>query len=46
VARRHPTACGLFSAIDYFERREIPFIVVHKRLEGARRYTISDVRVG
>jgi uncharacterized protein len=34
-----------FPAIDYFERREIPFIVALNVFDGARRYTISDVRV-
>jgi signal recognition particle receptor subunit beta len=34
-----------FPAIDYFERREIPFIVALNVFEGGRRYTISDVRV-
>jgi signal recognition particle receptor subunit beta len=33
-----------FPAIDYFERREIPFIVALNVFDGARRYTISDVR--
>jgi len=34
-----------FPAIDYFERREIPFIVALNVFEGARRYSLSDVRV-
>src|ERR1700723_957702 len=34
-----------FPAIDYFERREIPFIVALNVFDGARRYTLSDVRV-
>src|SRR5208282_6396102 len=34
-----------FPAIDYFERREIPFIVALNVFEGARRYSIQDVRV-
>jgi signal recognition particle receptor subunit beta len=34
-----------FPAIDYFERREIPFIVALNCFEGARRYTSEDVRV-
>ncbi|HTU76654.1 MAG TPA: ATP/GTP-binding protein [Trebonia sp.] len=32
-------------AIDYFERREIPFIVALNCFEGARRYSVEDVRV-
>ncbi len=34
-----------FPAIDYFERRDIPFIVALNCFEGARRYTSEDVRV-
>jgi signal recognition particle receptor subunit beta len=34
-----------FPAIDYFERREIPFIVALNCFEGARRYSIDDVRM-
>ena len=34
-----------FPAIDYFERREIPFIVALNCFDGARRYTAGDVRV-
>jgi signal recognition particle receptor subunit beta len=34
-----------FPAIDYFERREIPFIVALNVFEGARRYSLSEVRV-
>src|SRR5258708_328969 len=34
-----------FPAIDYFERREIPFIVALNCFEGARRYEVQDVRV-
>ena len=33
-----------FPAIDYFERRGIPFIVALNFFEGSRRYTIEDVR--
>jgi uncharacterized protein len=33
-----------FPAIDYFERREIPFIVALNCFEGARLYSIEDVR--
>jgi uncharacterized protein len=34
-----------FPAIDYFERREIPFIVALNVFEGSRRYTVEDVRI-
>jgi uncharacterized protein len=34
-----------FPAIDYFERREIPFIVALNVFDGSRRHTIEDVRV-
>ena len=34
-----------FPAIDYFERRDIPFIVALNCFEGARRYAADDVRV-
>src|SRR5438270_162276 len=34
-----------FPAIDYFERREIPFIVALNCFDGARRYDVEDVRV-
>ena len=34
-----------FPAIDYFERREIPFIVALNCFDGARRYEVEDVRV-
>ena len=33
-----------FPAIDYFERRQIPFIVALNCFDGARRYEIEDVR--
>jgi uncharacterized protein len=33
-----------FPAIDYFERREIPFIIALNVFEGARRYSTEDVR--
>ena len=33
-----------FPAIDYFERREIPFIVALNCFDGARRYGVEDVR--
>jgi len=34
-----------FPAIDYFERREIPFIVALNVFDGSRRYSTEDVRV-
>jgi hypothetical protein len=34
-----------FPAIDYFERREIPFIVALNQFDGSRRYSPDDVRV-
>jgi uncharacterized protein len=34
-----------FPAIDYFERREIPFIVALNIFDGAKRYDREDVRV-
>ncbi|MCW2935006.1 MAG: ATP-binding protein [Actinomycetia bacterium] len=33
-----------FPAIDYFERREIPFIVALNVFDGARRYSTDDIR--
>jgi signal recognition particle receptor subunit beta len=33
-----------FPAIDYFERREIPFIIALNCFDGARIYEIEDVR--
>jgi signal recognition particle receptor subunit beta len=34
-----------FPAIDYFERRQIPFIVALNRFDGSRRYETEDVRL-
>jgi len=34
-----------FPAIDYFERREIPFIIALNCFDGARIYEIEDVRM-
>jgi uncharacterized protein len=34
-----------FPAIDYFERREIPFIVALNVFDGARRYSTDDIRL-
>src|SRR6202008_3425404 len=33
-----------FPAIHYFERREIPFILALNVFDGARRYSIDDIR--
>lgn len=33
-----------FPAIDYFERRDIPFIVALNCFEGSRQYSTEDVR--
>lgn len=33
-----------FPAIDYFEHRDIPFIVALNVFEGSRRYSVEDVR--
>jgi hypothetical protein len=34
-----------FPAIDYFERREIPFIIALNCFDGVQRYAIEDVRM-
>jgi len=34
-----------FPAIDYFERRDIPFIIAINCFDGARRYDPEDVRI-
>src|SRR6266481_1169176 len=34
-----------FPAIDYFERREIPFIIALNVFDGSRQYSVEDVRV-
>jgi uncharacterized protein len=34
-----------FPAIDFFERRDIPFIVALNCFEGARRHSADDVRI-
>jgi signal recognition particle receptor subunit beta len=34
-----------FPAIDYFERRDIPFIVALNVFDGSRRYSVEDVRL-
>ncbi len=33
-----------FASIDYFEQRGIPFVVAANRFDGARRYTIEQIR--
>ncbi|GIH73843.1 GTP-binding protein [Planobispora longispora] len=35
-----------FPALDYFERRETPFIVAVNCFDGARRYDLEEVRLG
>jgi hypothetical protein len=34
-----------FPAVDYFERRDIPFIIAVNCFDGARKYDTEDVRV-
>ncbi|MBX6389075.1 MAG: ATP/GTP-binding protein [Frankia sp.] len=33
-----------FPAIDYFEERDIPFLIALNQFDGARRYEVEDVR--
>src|ERR1700761_252486 len=33
-----------FPAVDYFERREIPFIIALNVFDGSRHYSVEDVR--
>ncbi|WP_235608518.1 GTP-binding protein, partial [Frankia casuarinae] len=33
-----------FPAIDYFEERDIPFLIALNRFDGAREYRVEDVR--
>lgn len=33
-----------FPAIDYFEERDIPFLIALNRFEGSREYRVEDVR--
>jgi signal recognition particle receptor subunit beta len=35
---------GSFAAIDFFEQREIPFVVAANRFDGARRYSVEQIR--
>jgi signal recognition particle receptor subunit beta len=35
---------GSFASIDFFEQRGIPFIVAVNCFDGARRYTIEEIR--
>ncbi|GAA3139108.1 ATP/GTP-binding protein [Planomonospora alba] len=35
-----------FPALDYFERRQTPFIVAVNCFDGARRYDLEEVRLG
>jgi signal recognition particle receptor subunit beta len=34
-----------FPAIDYFERREIPFIIALNVFDGSRRHAVDDIRL-
>ena len=34
-----------FPAIDYFERRDIPFIIALNVFDGSRRYAVDDIRM-
>jgi signal recognition particle receptor subunit beta len=33
-----------FAAIDFFEQRGLPFVIAANRFEGARRYTVEEIR--
>ncbi|MFV2179726.1 ATP-binding protein, partial [Actinomadura sp. LOL_011] len=33
-----------FASIDFFEQREIPFVVVANRFDGARRHPEAELR--
>jgi signal recognition particle receptor subunit beta len=33
-----------FASIDFFEQRQIPFVIAANRFEGARRYTTEEIR--
>ncbi|HLV74923.1 MAG TPA: ATP/GTP-binding protein [Vulgatibacteraceae bacterium] len=33
-----------FASIDFFEQREIPFVVAANVFDGARRYTVEEIR--
>ncbi|WP_433462125.1 GTP-binding protein [Spirillospora sp. CA-128828] len=33
-----------FAAIDFFEQRDIPFVIAANRFDGARRYTVEEIR--
>src|SRR5947208_3031992 len=33
-----------FASIDYFEQRRIPFVVAANCFDGARRYTVEEIR--
>jgi len=35
---------GSFAAVDFFERREIPFVVAVNCFDGAPTYTVDEVR--
>lgn len=33
-----------FASIDYFEQRDLPFVVAVNRFDGARRYAVEEIR--
>ncbi|MFE9101719.1 GTP-binding protein [Actinomadura geliboluensis] len=33
-----------FASIDFFEQREIPFVVAANQFDGARRYAVEEIR--
>ena len=33
-----------FASIDFFEQREIPFVVAANQFDGARRYSVEEIR--
>jgi signal recognition particle receptor subunit beta len=33
-----------FPAIDYFEERQLPFVIAINRFDGAREYHVEDIR--
>ncbi|MFG2088450.1 MULTISPECIES: ATP/GTP-binding protein [unclassified Spirillospora] len=33
-----------FASIDFFEQREIPFVIAANRFDGARAYTVEEIR--
>ncbi|MFV2179471.1 ATP-binding protein, partial [Actinomadura sp. LOL_011] len=33
-----------FASIDFFEQREIPFVIAANVFDGARRYSVEEIR--